>query len=110
MQLANTTSLAVRERNFAIEQQHIDSQQKGVLLEDNKNAIHMARNAKSISNRTRHIKAKYFFVNQCTDNGEFVLEHCPTQDMIADILIKPLQGEHFRELRDCLLGYEALSC
>jgi hypothetical protein len=109
MQLANTTSLAVRERNFAIEQQHISPNEKGVLLEDNKSAIHMAHNGKSISNRTRHIKVKYFFVKQFLDNGEFILEHCPTREMIADILTKPLQGELFRELRDYLLGYEALS-
>jgi hypothetical protein len=109
MQLANTTSLAVRERNFAIEQQHIDITDKGILLEDNKSAIHMSHNGKSISNRTRHIKIKYFFVKQFLDNGEFQLEHCPTKEMVADILTKPLQGEQFLELRDYLLGYEALS-
>jgi len=109
MQLTNTASLAARERYFAIEQQYIDSNEKGILLEDNKSAIHMSHNGKSISNRTRHIKVKYFFVKQFLDNGEFVLEHCPTHEMIADILTKPLQGEHFLELRDYLLGYEALS-
>jgi len=92
-----------------MEQQYIDSNEKGILLEDNKSAIHMSHNGKSISNRTRHIKVKYFFVKQFLDNGEFVLEHCPTHEMIADILTKPLQGEHFLELRDYLLGYEALS-
>jgi len=109
MQLTGTTSLAARERSFAIEQQHIDSTEKGILFEDNKSAIHMAHNGKSISNRTRHIKIKYFFVKQFLDNGEFKLEHCPTREMIADILTKPLQGELFLELRDLLLGYEALS-
>jgi len=109
MQLSNTTSLAVRERNFAIEQQHIDPTDKGLLLEDNKSAIHMANNGKSISNRTRHIRIKYFFVKQFLDTGEFQLEHCPTREMIADILTKPLQGELFLELRNYLLGYEALS-
>jgi hypothetical protein len=109
MQLSTTTSLAARERYFAIEQQHINPTEKGILLEDNKSAIHMANNGKSISNRTRHIKIKYFFVKQFLDNGEFHLEHCPTKEMVADILTKPLQGEHFLELRDLLLGYEALS-
>lgn len=109
MQLSDTTSLAARERDFAIEQQHINDTDKGILLEDNKSAIHMANNGKSISNRTRHIKVRYFFVKQYLDNGEFQLEHCPTKEMIADILTKPLQGELFIELRDLLLGYEALS-
>ena len=92
MQLSDTTSLAARERDFAIEQQHIDIKEQGILLEDNKSAIHMANNGKSISNRTRHIKVRYFFVKQYLDNGEFRLDHCPTKDMIADILTKPLQG------------------
>ena len=109
MQLSNTTSLAARERYFAIEQQYIDPNEKGILLEDNKSAIHMANNGKSISNRTRHIKIKYFFVKQFLDSGEFQLEHCPTKEMVADILTKPLQGEQFLELRDNLLGYQALS-
>ena len=33
------------------------------------------------------------------------VEHCPTLDMVADILTKPLQGDLFRKLRDLLLGY-----
>ncbi len=97
------------ERDFALEQQHINDTDKGILFEDNKSAIHMANNGKSISNRTRHIKVRYFFVKQYLDNGEFRLEHCPTKEMVADILTKPLQGELFLELRDYLLGYEALS-
>jgi len=109
MQLTGTTSLAAAQRDFAIEQQHLDSSEKGILLEDNKSAIHMAHNGKSISHRTKHIKVKYFFVKQYLDNGEFQLKHCPTQEMVADILTKPLQGATFLELRDLLLGYKALS-
>ena len=30
---------------------------------------------------------------------------CPTKEMIADALTKPIQGEQFRVLRDMLLGY-----
>ena len=45
-------------------------------------------------------------VKQYLDNGEFTLSHCPTQEMIADILTKPLQGSQFIKLRNRLLGYE----
>jgi hypothetical protein len=108
MQLTGTTSLAAAQRDFGIvEQQHLDPSEKGVLLEDNKSAIHMAHNGKSISHRTKHIKVKYFFVKQYLDNEEFQLKHCPTQEMIADILTKLLQGATFLEMRDLLLGYKA---
>jgi hypothetical protein len=108
-QLSNTVSSASRELEFAKYQQYIPESEPGVLLEDNMSAIHMANKGKSVSHRTRHIKVKYFFVKEFLDNGDFTLIHCPTKEMIADILTKPLQGELFRELRDFILGYTALS-
>ena len=47
-----------------------------------------------------------FFVKQYLDDGVMKIEHCPTKEMLADILTKPLVGEHFRILRDMLLGYK----
>ena len=58
------------------------------------------------SDKTRHIKIHHYFVKQYLDNGEFTLNYCPTEDMIADILTKPLQGSQFIKLRNILLGYE----
>ena len=72
-------------------------------------ATHMANKGKSVSHRTRHIKVKYFFVKEFLDNGDFILVHCPTKQMIADILTKPLQGEALYSLRDLILGYSAIS-
>ena len=62
-------------------------------------------NGRSNSDRTKHIGIRYFFVKQYVDNGTMKIQHCPTLQMIADILTKPLQGELFRRLRDLLLGY-----
>lgn len=108
-QLSTTTSLAARELEFAKYQGYIEEGDSGILLEDNVSAIHMANNGKSISHRTRHIKIKDFFVKQYLDNGEFRLLHCPTKEMVADILTKPLQGADFYHLRSILLGYDSLS-
>jgi hypothetical protein len=78
------------------------------LLEDNMPTINMMRNGRSMSDRTRHVDVKYFFVKQYIQNGKIVLKHCPTADMVADILTKPLQGYHFERLRDLLLGYKCV--
>ena len=32
------------------------------------------------------------------------LRHCPTDKMIADFFTKPLQGKHFKIMRDIILG------
>ena len=66
-------------------------------------------NEKSVSHRTQHVKVKYFFVKEFLGNGDFTLAHCPTREVVADILTKPLQGELHRVLRDLVLGYTELS-
>ncbi len=35
---------------------------------------------------------------------EVAIEWCPTKKMVADFMIKPLQGSHFRNLRDYIMG------
>jgi hypothetical protein len=35
---------------------------------------------------------------------EIEIEWCPTKDMVADFMTKPLQGSHFRRLRDLIMG------
>jgi hypothetical protein len=78
----------------------------GILYQDNISTMRLAENGRSNSDRTKHIKIRYFFVKQYLDSGEFEMVHCPTDLMIADILTKPLQGEAFKRLRDYLLGIQ----
>jgi hypothetical protein len=35
---------------------------------------------------------------------EISIGWCPTKKMVADFMIKPLQGSHFRNLRDYIMG------
>ena len=58
-----------------------------------------------MSDRTRNVDVKYFFVKQYVDNGKIILEYCPTANMVTDILTKPLQGYAFERLRSLLLGH-----
>jgi hypothetical protein len=75
-----------------------------VVAQDNKSTIALAEKGRSTSNRTRHIAIRYFFVHDRIKSGEVQLEHLPTEQMLADFLSKPLQGELFRTLRDRLLN------
>ena len=76
------------------------------LKQDNTSTIKLAENGRSNSDRTRHIGIRYFFIKQYLEDGTMRIEHCPTKEMLADILTKPLVGEQFRILRDMLLGYK----
>jgi hypothetical protein len=67
--------------------------------------ISIAEKGRSTSSRTRHISIRYFFVKDRIDSGEVEVVYLPTEDMKADILTKPLQGELFRRMRAELLGH-----
>jgi hypothetical protein len=77
-----------------------------IIKQDNQATMTMVRNGKSTSNRSKHINIRYFWLQDRVNQGEVKLEYCPTQDMVADILTKPLQGELFFRLRAKLLGHE----
>ena len=104
--LSNATSRGAYELEFGKFQQYLKNTDQCHLYEDSKSVIAMANNGRSYSDKTRHIKIHHYFVKQYLDNGEFTLKYCPTEDMIADILTKPLQGSQFIKLRNILLGYE----
>jgi hypothetical protein len=36
--------------------------------------------------------------------GEAGIEWCPTEDMVADFMTKPLQGSTFTRFRDLIMG------
>ena len=35
---------------------------------------------------------------------EISIEWCPTNDMVANFMTKPLQGSHFKRLRDIIMS------
>ncbi len=64
----------------------------------------------SLSQRTKHIKEKYFLIKDYYDAGVIDVKFCPTDQMWADVLTKPLQGQKFRDmqafLQNCPWDYE----
>jgi hypothetical protein len=72
------------------------------LYEDNKSTIKMINQGSPISPKTKHINVRYYFIKERITNGEISLEYKPTEEMLADLLTKPLQGEKFKKLRSQL--------
>ena len=75
-----------------------------VVYQDNQSTIFLANKGRSTSERSRHIKIRYFFVQHYIEASEIKLEYLPTGQMVADILTKPLHGSLFKALADKLTG------
>lgn len=57
---------------------------------DNNGTIDLSNNP-SINERSKHIDVHFHFVRECVHLNRIQLEHCNTEDMIADSLTKPLE-------------------
>ena len=77
-----------------------------VIYQDNESTIRLSKNGKASSGkRTRHFDIKMFYVTDLIDRDELDIEYCPTEDMVADYLTKPLLGTQFRpNASDCTTG------
>eukprot|EP00731_Ephydatia_muelleri_P012155 Em0006g1049a len=69
-----------------------------IISEDNQGTIAIARNPVYHA-RTKHIDIKYHYVREALMDGVIDLVYCPTQQMTADILTKPLSRDQFETLR-----------
>ena len=58
----------------------------------------------SSGKKTKHIKAKFFFIKDRVDDGEIKVIDCPTEELWADVMTKPLQGTAFRVMRAELMN------
>ncbi len=78
---------------------------ENLLLQYNKSSILLEQNGKaSSSKRTRHINIQYFFITDRVNMKEISPHWGPTKEMVADFWTRPLQGSHFRKLRDYIMG------
>jgi hypothetical protein len=104
--LSDGLSQVIYTRNFLIGQGY--NVPPATVMQDNTSTINLAQNGMSNSEKTRHIDIRYFFVTDRIKSGDIIIQHMGTENMIADLLTKPLQGELFARLRDLLLGYSTL--
>ena len=85
------TKLFMEEQGYDIEENKI--------YQDNKSAILLETNGrKSAGKRSRALNVRYFFVTVHVEKGNVIIDYCSTDDMIADYMTKPLQGEKFRKM------------
>lgn len=69
------------------------------IYEDNQSCLNLIQEEK-LSNRTKHIDVRAHFVKDHIDKGDVICEYCPTEEMLADMLTKPIPTAKFKKLRD----------
>jgi hypothetical protein len=77
-------------------------------LQDNKSTIHLLLQGKGTFKRTKHIKVRFFWLNDLVEAEVILLMYTPSKEMDADILSKPLIGSQFRHLLYKILGWNVL--
>ena len=56
----------------------------------------------------RPIDVKYHFIRDALSEGRINVEYCPTEDMVADILTKPVSKVKIVKFKRFLFGNEGL--
>jgi hypothetical protein len=77
------------------------------LMEDNQGTIAIARNPISHA-RVKHIDIKYHYTCEAIQDGSISLSYCPTEEMLADILTKPVTRKRLETIREAM-GLKSLT-
>ena len=97
-QMILLTKLFLEEQGYQVEE--------NILFQDNKSAILLENNGKhSSSERTRVLNICYFFLMDQVEKGNLKIEYCPTTDMVAEFMMKPLQGQQFLKFKRIIMGF-----
>jgi hypothetical protein len=76
-----------------------------IIYQDNTSTMRLENNGKASSGkRTRHFDIKYFYVTDLIGRDQVEVIYCPTDDMLADYMTKPLTGSKFHYFRDLIMN------
>ena len=100
--LSDASNQPIWTRHFLIDQEYQDK--PAIIYQDNKSTIQLISNGQSNSECTRHVDIRYFYSHDRIKLGEVKIEYKLTNDMLTDMLTKPLQGEQFRTQRNKVLN------
>jgi hypothetical protein len=92
------TKLFLQEQGWKVNQ--------NMVMRDNLSSMKLETNGKASSGkRTRHFDIKYFYITDLIERKEVAIQYCPTDDMIADYMTKPLSGAKFHKFRKLIMNY-----
>ncbi len=71
-----------------------------IIKQDNEAVINLLRGGGGL--KTKHLRIRQHVIAEWVKHNNASIEYCRSEEMIADIFTKPLQGQLFRKLRDAL--------
>ena len=83
---------------------HLKANKSPTLNQDNQRAIFLEKNH-SLKQRTKHIEIKLHFIKELVQQGRLSVKYCPTSEMTADILTKPLSAATFEKHRRAITNH-----
>jgi hypothetical protein len=83
------------------------SSEPALMYQDNTSAIRISSQGTGTFKRSKHIKVRFFWLKELVELGELIFQYISTNEMVADILTKPLTGALFIFMLKKLLGYNA---
>ena len=80
-----------------------------IIYQDNTSTMKLQNNGKlSAGKRTRHFDIKLFYISDLISRDEVEVRYCPTNDMIADYMTKPLVGTKLKRFRDLIMNINGI--
>jgi hypothetical protein len=78
---------------------------ENIIHRDNQSTMKLEQNGKASSGkRTRHFNIKFFYITDLIERQEVSIKYCPTDQMIADYMTKPLTGQKFHSFRKIIMN------
>ena len=75
------------------------------LFQYNKSSMILEKRCRSTSGKqSRAINVHFFVIKDSVEKGDLEILHCPTEKMVGDFFMKPLQGSKFQYFRNVILG------
>jgi hypothetical protein len=102
MALAAATQEAVFLRQLMADMQQ-PQHDSTIIYEDNTSCIALTKNNMT-TGRSKHIDIKYHFCREKQETGDIDVKYCPTDDMLADVLTKPLAAPRHKKLCALIMG------
>ena len=76
-----------------------------IIYQDNTSTIKLLNNRRlSSGKRTRHFDIRLFYATDLIGRNEVQVKYCPTEDMMADYMSKPLVGSSYKKQRQRILN------